>query len=382
MSSILDTEETFGDVCNRLAILELNLEENKDLQVEYDSLKAKLEKYFTDTIQYNYSILKDINKTLYLNQIAFKSSTDTDAKKKYYFKINEDKDRCSRVKNKLNRLINPSSETDYNYGSKKAFFIGHMGLGDHLTCLSIIRYLATIYDEVKVACKSKNYNNLKLFFSDDPTITFHQIEELKDICVHHDCPEDKFLEIVKGYNIYSCGSHNIQKDSDIYDIPFSFYEDVCMPYRIFWDYFYIADMKESKELYSKVVDIPYVFIHNGTSIGKVFDADNIKTRFNIDKNTILFINPNENVYKSDHKFYSLAQEFINKPLSYYKDIIINANSIFVTDSSFFCLAMNLEVKTDQCYYISRNGTDYNYIYSEKYKFKSYMNRKIFMEMIE
>lgn len=263
--------------------------------------------------------------------------------------------------------------------SRKAFFIGHMGLGDHITCLPIVRYLATKYDEVKVVCKKQNLNNLISFYSDNSIITFYPIDALSDICVHHNCPEDKFKEIVKGYDVYSCGFHNIEKDSKIYNIPFCFYDDVHLPHSIFWDYFHLPDLKESKELYKNVKDIPYVFIHNSSSFGKMFDTLFIEMKYGITEDDILYVNPNKNMYTPDHKFYELAQNFVNKPLLYYKDTIINASKLFLTDSSFFCMAINLEIKTPECYYISRLG-DYSYMYTEYNGFDSSKKRQIFKSM--
>ena len=56
--------------------------------------------------------------------------------------------------------------------NKNAFFLGHLGLGDNITCIGIVRYLREKYDTVKVVCKEKYQENLELIYSDDDNITY------------------------------------------------------------------------------------------------------------------------------------------------------------------------------------------------------------------
>ena len=60
---------------------------------------------------------------------------------------------------------------------------------------------------------------------------------------------------------------------------------------------------------------------------------------------------------------------------FYTEIIKNAEYNIFTDSSFMCMAINLDIKNDNNYYYSRGGS-YDHIYSTKYKFKN-INRKKF-----
>tara|TARA_B110000858_G_scaffold197484_1_gene259296 strand:+ start:3456 stop:3659 length:204 start_codon:yes stop_codon:yes gene_type:complete len=53
--------------------------------------------------------------------------------------------------------------------------------------------------------------------------------------------------------------------------------------------------------------------------------------------------------------------FLNHPLAFYIDVIINAKKIITTDSSFFCLAINLAIKTKECYIKSRDNRNYSYL---------------------
>jgi hypothetical protein len=388
MSTIIELPVSIGEALDKLTILEIKLdkindERRKDVQKEYDAIKDKLSHLFTSDAEFHYKILKSVNLSIWEMQDEFKECKDEKQKINLCIKIIEDNDRRFRIKSKLNNLFNSALKEQKGYTKKKAFFLGHLGLGDNLTCVSIVRYLATLYDEVKVVCKQKYLDNLILFYSDDSSITFHPINDPKEICcVNYNCLPESFNEIVKGYDVYTCGLHKF-KNPSFKDLPFCFYKDLDLSYTIFWKYFHIADLSESKELYLKVKDMQYIFIHNtSTDFDNTFNLDYVENKLSFNKNDILIINPNKNVYETGHKFFDIAQQFVNKPLSYYKDIIINAFKLIVCDSSFYCLVINLEIKTDECYYIGRYDADYSYIYNDTYIFDKKMNRKVFKNLLK
>ena len=109
---------------------------------------------------------------------------------------------------------------------------------------------------------------------------------------------------------------------------------------------------KAQYLYEKVKDIPYVFIHNTASNGKMFDI----------KRDELMINPNENMYTKGDDYYDIAQQFVGEKLIHYKLIIENAKMNIMTDSSFFCMALNLDIKHDKNYCISREHRSYEHIW--------------------
>ena len=55
------------------------------------------------------------------------------------------------------------------------------------------------------------------------------------------------------------------------------------------------------------------------------------------------------MYQPDHPFYQTAEEFRDHLLLDYVDIIQNAETIILTDSSVFCLAIHLHIKSDDCF---------------------------------
>ena len=48
----------------------------------------------------------------------------------------------------------------------------------------------------------------------------------------------------------------------------------------------------------------------------------------------------------------------------------------MTDSSFFCLSLNLPIKTNELYLKSRDNRDYSHFYKKEY-YNTKLNKKIF-----
>ena len=147
--------------------------------------------------------------------------------------------------------------------------------------------------------------------------------------------------------------------------------------KYFWNYFHIHRPPQSQALFKKLGSInKYIFVHNSSSTGEAFGIAEIEKKCKFDKNKTFVVNPCINIYKKDDPFFELAESFLNHPLPFYVDLIINANKVIMTDSSFFCLAMNLPIKTSQCYLKSRDSRDYSYFYNKKY-YESSLDKSIF-----
>lgn len=253
-------------------------------------------------------------------------------------------------------------------------------MGDNIIFIGAVRYLSTCYDKVIVVCKNINVNNVKLFYSDDSDIEMFTIDHhLTSSSIIINQFKEKYKNHLNPNNldIYTCGPCQIINKTAIpvkNNIPFNFYMDCNIDYKYFWKYFYIPESVESKELFNKL-NTNYLFIHNIASTGEVFTINYIEKNFNIDRNKILIINPNKNLYNQEHQFYNLAQIFINLPLIYYVDTIINADKLFLTDSSFLCLSLNLSIKTKNCYYYSR-GNSYSHLFKDEILLKK-LNKPIF-----
>jgi len=351
---------TTGDLFDKLSLLEINLNErNKE---EYKNLKEKLSNKL-EKCTYFYTILKEIN---------LENS-------------NETKRRKSIVKNKINDFFEVKYEKSHK--STHAFIATHMGNGDHLTTNGLVRYYSTLYDTVTICCYKKNLHNLEEFYADDKSIKFFPIDPLmvrsqirarskKMVMVKFD-PSHVKEEAMKYDKFITTG---FWKEQVIYDeLPFCFYVLTGLNYNIFWNYFYVPTSNVAQELYNSIKDYDYIFVHNSSSLGKMFEVKTaLKYFLSLNEHTLI-INPCENYYSQDHKFYSVAQTLCNKSISSYKLIIENARINLVCDSSFFCFMMNLELKYNNnfLYNLEKNINKYIETF-EKYSFDNKkINRKKF-----
>lgn len=384
LNKSIELPVSIGEALDKLTILDIKMKKitdqrKSDIEKEFLLLNSQLNEYKNKYIFF-YDILMNINEKIWDMQDLFRETKDKEKQNKLCVKIIEENDNRFRVKKKINNLTNSELKEQKGYSPKTAFVLSHLGLGDNITFIGAVRYLSTCYDKVIVVCKNKNVNNVKLFYNDDPDIEIFPVENDINISPNYGCPINFFKEKVKNYNLYSCGNHLIDKKPfpNKNSLPFNFYTDCKIDYKYFWQYFYIAEHKKSKELFNQL-NTNYIFIHNTASTGEVFTIDFIEKTCNIDRNNILIINPNKNIYNKQHRFYTLAQIFINLPLIYYVDTIINADKLFLTDSSFFCLSLNLSIKTKDCYYYSR-GDNYSHLFNHK-NFLKKLNKPIFQNLI-
>jgi ribosomal protein S18 acetylase RimI-like enzyme len=385
---------SYGEAFDKLSILEIKLDKIKDIkrkqdvQTEYDTIKQYILPLMSDTVKYYYEIMKEINLKIWIMQDVFREINDDNKKNKLCNEIILDNDRRFRVKNKINNFLNSNLKEQKGYNEKKCMILIHMGLGDNFTCNGLVRYYSTLYDKVVVPVKKNNIKNVRDMFSDDKTIELMEVESDRDFSITYGCSIDKFRQITSGYDVIFTGFHNYcftQKEPTI--IPFCFYSDANTPYSEFWDYYHIPTLKESEELYNEIklnnID-KYIVIHTKSSAMECFTVEQIEKHFNICRQSTFIINLSNTVYKPGDKFYELSMKSDFKSVLSYKKIIENADLLVMCDSSFFCMSMNLDIKTDKCYYVTRsydNYDDYGYIYNDEYKSKRGINRKRFNKLI-
>jgi hypothetical protein len=271
---------------------------------------------------------------------------------------------------------------------KKAFILTHLGLGDHYLTNGLVRYIANKYDDTIVVCKKHNENDVKLLYSDNNSIKILPVLNDNMISPKYGFNYEVFKRITNDYDIYLGGYHKLDNTPNDFSIfPLNFYIDFNIPNDIFWINSIVPDVKESKELYNMLVTNSinnYVVLHDRVSHGQIFETKNIEKLIGISKNDILFLNFNKNEYDISHKFYNIANNFIckySKPIIYLKDTIINAKYIFLSDSCIFAMSLFLNIKTDNCYFMSRNSINYEVLYSARYMSSDYNYKKKFKQLV-
>ena len=375
-----------GEALDKLTILDIKKSKiidnrKEDVIKEYNILKNNLYQTIINN-KYYYDILKYINLQIWEMQDNFRYNNCN--KTQICMDIIELNDSRFRVKKKINDNDNSFLKEQKGYNKKKAFLLQHLGMGDHITCIGMTRYLSTKYDEILLVCKENNLKNLVEIYSNDKSINFYTVISDKDISPNYGFNINKFKEITNGYDIFLCGYHNFNKKPSFNNLPFCFYEQLNINPEYLWRYFNVPDTHNSTELYNMTQNNNIIFVHNNSSSGNVFNVIDVFNKLNINYEKFLIVNPCSNFYNTvdDINKYNLCEKIRNYSILSYKKIIENADYIFVSDSSFFCLIFNLQLKTNNNYLIKRNNnsyTDYNIIWSEKYNYEIY-NKKKFKQL--
>ena len=218
---------------------------------------------------------------------------------------------------------------------EKILILSHLGLGDNIFCISMINYYLKNNFIVHYICKKHNLINFQLFFDKN--------KNLKIIDVKNDKEAHLFIKNnEKNYkNILKSGVHS--KNSKLYNFPFFQYDDIGLERNILKNYFTIPETLNSKKLYILVKNMKYIIINNQTSHGEKFNINTELSKYKIDINKFLIINTQKNFYNNDHKYFSLAQNFVFQKLIDYSLLLKYAEKIFITDSSMFCMATQLNL---------------------------------------
>ena len=388
--NIITIDTSISDVFDRLSILDGKLkkidhhDKKKHLVYEKNKLeeKIKLFKNNNEILNFNYNILIYINEKIWDLLDEAKYNETNNAKQLILFKDQEDyNERRFRVKSKIDNILSSKIKEQKGYKFKKAMVLGHLGMGDQFYIVGMVRYLSTIYDEVLVVCKKNTEKNVKQIYSDDNTIKIMGVDSDSTISPAYGFNINNFNKIFSGYQKYLLGfhQHGIRSNcygqgKTIYDLPFSFYDDVRVPYNVFWDYFYINKTDNSIKLYNSIKEYSenieeYIFVHNTSSIGEVYNLNFIVEKFQLNIDKTLIVNPCVNMYNKEHKFYKLAETFKDLPLLDCIDLIKNANIVIMSDSGFLPLAVHLEIKTNKCFMYCRQDNrcyTYDHFWSKKY----------------
>ena len=344
MSNIV-LEVSLGEALDKLTILDIKIDKIRDVRrddclKEYDILYTSLKPY-VEEFSYHYRILKEINLTIWNLQENIHNDTNLT---NTYGKVLKENDRRFRVKKQINNLANSSLKEQKGYAKTKAFVLTHLGLGDHFWCNGAVRYLATCYDETLVVVKKNNEAVVRSMYLDDSSIKFHVIND--DMELYPFVAKKHYLEDL-GYIVYSCGFHVTDAEPQIYEFPYSFYDDLKINRAYRASYFYVTKYKESQELYDEVVKVSskYMLIHQKSSRKKLDIFGSLDTEYPI-------LDINENHYPKEHKFHTVAELVVNKPMILYKELAEGAKEIHCLESSFYCYISHLDlsnVKIKVCY---------------------------------
>lgn len=203
---------------------------------------------------------------------------------------------------------------------REAFFMPHLGLGDHIICNAIMRKLRESYDVVHMPVKKHNLQNVRDMFKDDKGIELISVDGDAE-AIRYCNMFKQHVEKIVGVGIYG---QDFLKDSSSFDE--SFYKQVEMEHNDRWGMFsYARDMEQEEKLFDSV-DLPekYIFVHDDKS-----------RNYEIEDSTLtegLYI------FRPKHKFGTDCKT----TLFHYGKIIERATEVHCIDSSFACYIEHLD----------------------------------------
>jgi len=266
--------------------------------------------------------------------------------------------------NRILRVINKIKKQDRsrNKDESKVFVLTHLGLGDHITAIGLIRYLSTYYDKVVVFYLKKNYENLRLLYEDDPDISFYHCDNFVIPCDVYQ--KEIFDSITGNHPLIVIG--NWYSRFNVYRAPLAFYQQINYNESIFRNYYHIPEKEEYTQLYMLVKNQEphYAFIHNTSDRGVQFTIEEAEQKMGMSRNDIFFVNPNFNCYEPGTDRHELASKLIGHLVPYYMELIKNSKINFLCDSVFFCMAMNLGIKHDNNFFLTNKNSNYDFLFEE------------------
>ncbi|MAG28206.1 hypothetical protein CMI47_22000 [Candidatus Pacearchaeota archaeon] len=221
---------------------------------------------------------------------------------------------------------------------KKLYILHHLGMGDHIHCNGMIRYIRETLNlewTISVFSWERNSNNVEYMFRDNESIEIipliddvDEISQANNYIQNDEHVEDSRL-LLLGFNHYS----QIKTKHPEYTCDQCFYEQIDVPYKYrFEKFYYEREFEEENRVYEKLVPKgkEYVFVH-----------DNPPKGYNINTNKI------------DSK-YEIVKNDISESIFHFAKILENASEIHCIESAFRCFIEGLDTSKAKHYFHPAN----------------------------
>jgi len=195
----------------------------------------------------------------------------------------------------------------------------HLGLGDHIICNGLVRYIKKFEDEVYVFCKHHNFKNVEYMYRDDSNIKILSVGEDFDVV--------EYINDNKIYNkVIKVGFELLNNKYSTFDV--EFYESLNIPFSVRFDNFYIERDFELEQNIIKELNPnneKYIFTHN-------IDISKINTNFKIIDNPVNYsifnlislIENAEEVHLMESSIKNLVNSYkMEKPKFFYHQYVRN-----------------------------------------------------------
>ena len=213
---------------------------------------------------------------------------------------------------------------------KKLAIHHHLGLGDHLDCNGMVRYILknSDFDKICVFSKSNYYEMIEYMYRDNPDISVVKIDKSlnENQQVFEYVKNNEFEHFLRvGFENYPFLKEHLY-DKNCWEF---FYDQVKIPYSARIDYFYFErDNKQEQRVYEKLnpKNKPFIFVHDDESRG-----------FKVDRKHFV-----------DSKLETVEND-VTENIFYFTKILEEAEEIHCMESSFKSL-IDLYAKTDKIFY--------------------------------
>ena len=212
---------------------------------------------------------------------------------------------------------------------KKLFIHHHLGLGDHLDCNGMVRYILEKgdMDRVCVFSKSNYFDMIDYMYRETEDIEVIKIskeDEYGD--VKRVVDENGGRLLVVGHQYYPGKQAELSQNKNCWEF---FYEQIQVPYSVRYEYFQVErDEEEEQRVFDKLNpdNEPYIFIHEDADRGFLLNREH-------------FIDKNLKVIEND----------VTENIFHFTKILEDAQEIHCMESSFKTL-IDFYCKQDNIFY--------------------------------
>lgn len=161
----------------------------------------------------------------------------------------------------------------------------HLGLGDHIICNGMVRYMQKKYDKVSVFSYHHNFKNVSYMYSDNENITVIPISSDSEIDIYCMSNNINIENIIKvGFSELSNYLPQIKFDE-------AFYKIAGIEFSVRFESFFIPRNREREiEVYNELNpnNESFIFLHEDKTRGFFLDRGKIPTGYKIIENDIKY----------------------------------------------------------------------------------------------
>lgn len=230
---------------------------------------------------------------------------------------------------------------------KQVILLMHMGLGDHIVMAPAVFEVSKQTEKLYIPCKSIYLDALKSIYGELKNLELIPITSTTDMRVLGSEIQRVLGELhEKGEQlaIAATGMYNANA-TPLHSFPGAFYKDIGLDFMKCRKGFQWRKAQTSPLLdIIKQLNLGHMFVHDisSTQKGERISDDVFKDA----GENIIVLNPDRNMYKSNHPFYYLAELAVRKPsqsILDYIPIMERAVGLYLIDSCYFCMSSFMDL---------------------------------------